>query len=101
LPVVATALQVHVKLLREDPPVARMRVTPAIAFGAFQPYEVVAFEELTQDLLMDTESFLDLPLKLSSHDFYKRFLRTRTEPSSTNTPVGLLLSMDVAPVGSE
>lgn len=101
LPAVATALQFHAILLREDPVMVRLRVTPAVVFGVRMPYEVVSFEEVTQDMLVVTESFLNVSQKLSSHDFYRNFLRTRSEPSASATPVGILLSLETAPAGSE
>lgn len=100
LPVVGSALQLHPKLLREDPAIVRLRVTPAVVFGHLQPYDVVSFEEVTQDVLVNTEVFLDLTLQLGSHHFYEKFLRTLTEPASAPKPVALLLSLQVAPVGS-
>lgn len=100
VPVVASALQLHAVLLREEPAIVRMRVVPAMVFGEAPPYDIVSFDEYTQDLLVNTTEFLNLSRELESHDFYRNFLRTRTEPSSIPKPVGLLLSLEVAPVGS-
>jgi hypothetical protein len=83
--------------LREDPVVVRIRITPVVVFGSFQPYEVVEFSEYRQDLLMDTEKFLNLSQHLSSHDFYRNFLRTGAVPSAQPKPVGLLMSMEAGP----
>ena len=99
--VIASGLQIHPIVLREVPPVVRIRVTPVVVFGPFQPYQVVEFGEVTQDLLVTTREFVNLTEKLSSHNFYKRFLRTATEPSAVPKPIGLLLSMDAGPAGPQ
>lgn len=96
-PVVASGLQFHPVLLREEPVVVRIRITPVVVFGSFQPYEVVEFSEYQQDLLMDTGKFLNLSEHLASHDFYRNFLRTAADPSEKPKPVGLLLSMEAGP----
>lgn len=100
-PIVASGLQFHPVLLREDPVVVRLRVTPVVVFGEFRPYDVIAFAEFAQDMLVTTTEFLNLSTELSSHDFYRSFLTTDTETSSIPKPIGLLLSMETNQKGDE
>jgi len=97
-PVVASGLQIHPVVLREKPAVVRLRVTPVMVFGSFRPYEVVEFSDYSQDMLANTASFLNLSQELESHDFYRNFLRTGSDPGAAPKPVGILLSLNVAPV---
>jgi hypothetical protein len=97
-PVVASGLQVHPVVLREKPAVVRIRVTPVMVFGSFRPYDVVEFPEYSQDMLVNTSAFLNLSQELGSHDFYRNFLRSGSDPSAEPKPVGMLLSLDVTPV---
>ncbi|MDA3874493.1 MAG: hypothetical protein PF795_11115, partial [Kiritimatiellae bacterium] len=87
LPVVGSALQIQAKLLREDPEVARLRVLPAVLFGVAAPYEVVDYPQLAMDILITTDSFLELQESLSKHDFYREFLQTQPEANRTARPV--------------
>jgi hypothetical protein len=93
LPVAGASLQFHTALLRENPATARLRVTPAVVFGRDHPYEVVVFDELSMDVVLSSENYLDLPLALSGHTFYPRFFRTQPEAGQAARPVGLLLSL--------
>jgi hypothetical protein len=92
LPVVGSVLQLHVKLLREDPAVARVRVVPTMLFGSEPPYDVVRFTRLESDVLLNTRDYLDLPRELSTHAFYTEFLREQEHPDHPPKPVSLLLS---------
>jgi hypothetical protein len=94
LPVVGSALQVQAKLLREDPAVVRLRVLPAVLFGKAPPYEVVDYKELAMDILITTESYLELQESLAGHDFYSRFLRTQPDVQRSPRPVSLLMSFE-------
>ncbi|WFB37676.1 hypothetical protein P3T73_07875 [Kiritimatiellota bacterium B12222] len=94
LPVVGAALNAHVILLREDPPLARMRVTPAVIFGILAPYEVVNFPDLAMDFLIDTRGYVELKEKLSSHNFYQIFFQSQPDPHAAPRPVSLLLSFE-------
>ncbi len=93
-PVAASVLQVQVSVLRDDPPTARLKVTPAVVFGAEAPHVVAAFPELTTDVLLTSEGYLDLPQALSGHAFYARFFRAQPDPARPAAPVGLLLSLE-------
>jgi len=94
LPVVGSALQAHVILLREDPEIARMRLTPAVIFGLAPPYEVVDFQDIAMDLMIDTEKFVELQEALTRHDFYTLFLKTQPDPQAAPRPVSLLISFE-------
>jgi len=94
LPVVGSALQAHVILLRENPAVLRMRVTPAMIFGVVPPYEVVEFKTVTSDLLVDTENYVEVQDVLKRTDFYREFLKTQPDPDRSARPVSLLLSFE-------
>lgn len=94
LPVVGSALQVNIFLLKEDPPLARMRVVPAVLFGPLQPYEVVSFDDLTMDFLVETEQYIELQAQLSQHDFYRLFMQTQPDPQAAPRPVSLLISFE-------
>ena len=100
LPVVASALTLHATLLKEDPVIARIRVTPAVVFGVLKPYQVVEFPEYVQDVLVNDQEFIALEKKLRTNSFYRSFLRTHTEPTMAPKPVGILLSMEAVPVGT-
>lgn len=101
LPVAGTVLRAHVKLLREDPAVARLRIVPTLLFGAEPPYEVVRFERLRSDMLINTRDYVDLPAELSGHSFYPEFFRTRSHPDHPGKPVGLLVSFEEITAGEE
>ncbi|MDF3127626.1 hypothetical protein P0Y35_00310 [Kiritimatiellaeota bacterium B1221] len=94
LPVVGSALQAHVILLREEPAVLRVRVVPAVIFGALQPYQIVSYDDLAMDVMLDTEEYLELQKVLSHHDFYRQFLLTQPDPSAAPRPVSLLVSFE-------
>jgi|GEM_PF-1217660 len=94
LPVVGSALRVDGLLLREEPAVARMRVTPAVLFGVAQPHHVVDFPDLAMDFSIDTESYIELQETLTRHDFYRLFLQTQPDPQSAIRPVSLLVSFE-------
>jgi len=100
-PAAGTALKVHVKLLREDPPAVRLRIVPAVAFGKEPPYEVVSYDELATDLMLTTENYVDVREALGGHDFYRDFLRTRPTPATPPRPVGLLMSFERLGYGQE
>lgn len=94
LPVVGAALQANIVLLKEDPPVAKMRVVPAVLFGPLQPYQVVSFDDLAMDFLVDTERYIELHEQLSKHDFYRVFMQTQPDPQAAPRPVSLLISFE-------
>ncbi len=94
LPVVGSALQAHVILLREDPAVLRVRVVPAVIFGALQPYQVVSYDDLAMDMMLNTEEYVELQKVLGHHDFYRQFLLTQPDPVAAPRPVSLLVSFE-------
>ncbi len=94
LPAAGSVLHVHARLLREDPPVARLSITPAVLFGEEPPFEVFRHDRLRMDVLLNTEEFLDLRRKLSSHSFYTTFLTTQPEGVRQVKPVSLILSLE-------
>jgi len=101
LPVAGSVLQVHLKLLREDPAVARLRVVPTLLFGSEPPYEIVRFNRLESDVLINTRDYLDLPRALSSHVFYSDFLRSQIHPDHPPKPVALLFSFQGVTTGPD
>jgi hypothetical protein len=101
IPATGSVLRIHVKLLREDPAVARLRVVPTLLFGAEKPYDVVRFDRLQTDVLLNTQDYLDLPRALSGHRFYTEFLRTQPHPDHPPKPVALLLSFQGLTTGGE
>ncbi|MGA0333217.1 MAG: hypothetical protein ACO3NW_04610 [Kiritimatiellia bacterium] len=92
LPVVGSALQAHVIVLREDPAVLRLRITPAVVFGALPPYEVVDYPEWTTDLMISEENYLEIQEQMKDSDFYREFLKTQPDPAARARPVSLLIS---------
>lgn len=94
LPVAGTALQVQVMLLRENPDVVRMRIFPAVLFGPLQPYKVIRYEDLTMDIMVDTENYLEFQDPLGGHAFYRQFLQTQPDPSAPPRPVSLVVSFE-------
>lgn len=94
MPAAGSVLQLHVSLLREDPAVVRLSITPAVLFGKEPPFEVYRHDRLRMDVLMNTDEFLDLPQALSTHAFYTTFLRTQPAGGGSEKPVALLLSLD-------
>ncbi len=94
LPVQGAAFETHLSLLREDPPVARLRVVPAIAFGVVPPYEVIRREDMAMDLLIRGDEYNDLGAMLSKNVYYARFLREQPDPERPPRPVTLLLSLE-------
>jgi hypothetical protein len=94
LPIFGTVLRTNVKLLREDPAVARLQIVPTVLFGKEPPYEVVQYKKLRSDVLMTTTEYVDLPQKLSTHHFYPGFLRTQPHPDHPSKPIALLLSFE-------
>ena len=94
LPVVGSALQANIVLLKEDPPVARMGVVPAVLFGPLQPYQIVSFDDLAMDFLVDTERYIELHAQLSQHDFYRVFMQTQPDLQAAPRPVSLLISFE-------
>lgn len=97
MPVAGSVLQVHGKLLREEPAVVRLRVVPHVLFGSSPPYEVIRFEPLASDLLVNTEDYVDLTKELASHAFYRSFFQEQPHPEHPPRPVALLLSFRGVP----
>lgn len=94
LPPVGSALQLNIVLLKEEPPMARMRVVPAVLFGPLQPYQVVSFDELAMDFLVDDQKYIELYEQLIRHNFYRLFMQTQPDPQVAARPVSLLLSFE-------
>lgn len=99
MPVAGAVLQAHVKLLREDPAVARLRIVPTLLFGSDPPYEVVRFDRLRADMLINTRDYADVPKELSGHSFYTEFMRTQPHPDHAAKPVALLVSFEALTSG--
>lgn len=93
-PLVGSVLHTHFAVLRADPPRVRIRLTPAVLFGAYPPYEVVRFSEMSTDLMMTEEAFVDLVERLSENEFYRMFFRSQGATDGRHTPVGLLISLE-------
>ena len=93
-PLVGSVLHTHFAVLRADPPRVRIRLTPAVLFGNYPPYEVVRFSEMTKDLMMTDEAFVDLVDRLSKNEFYQMFFRSQGATDGRHTPVGLLISLE-------
>jgi len=94
LPLVGSVLHAHVTVLSENPPVARLRLTPVVLFGVTPPYETVKYDEYTTDLRFNAKEFLDLSRALSEKDFYRGFLRGHPDPELPARSIGLLLSLE-------
>lgn len=92
-PLAGSVLETHFSVLRADPPRVRIRLTPAVLFGTAPPYEVVRFSEMSTDVMMTDEAFLDLVDRLSDNEFYRMFFRSRGTTDDRHGPVGLLLSL--------
>jgi hypothetical protein len=89
-----SVLEAHFSVLRADPPRVRIRLTPAVLFGDYPPYEVVRFSDMSTDLMMTDEAFVDLVDRLSDNEFYRVFFRSRGSTDDRHVPVGLLLSLE-------
>lgn len=94
LPVVGSALHIHAVLLRQDPAMVRLRVTPAVTFGITPPYEPVIFEDLATDQMINTLEFVDLVDTLRQNEFYANFFQSQPDPDHPPRPVGLLITLD-------
>ncbi len=94
LPVVGSVLEIHVSVLRDNPAAARLRVTPAVLFGVATPYEPVRFTQLSSDLMVTGDAYLDVVEQLSRHDDYREFFSSQPDPGQAPRPVGLLLSLE-------
>lgn len=92
-PLVGSVLRTHFSVLRADPARVRIRITPSVLFGSSPPYEVVSFSEMSTDLMMTDEEFVDLVQQLSGNEFYRMFFRSEVS-SGRHVPVGLLVSLD-------
>jgi hypothetical protein len=90
---VGSVLQAHFSVLRTDPPRVRIRLTPAVLFGDYPPYEVIHFSEMTTDIMMTDEAFVDLVDRLAENEFYRMFFRSEGS-AGRHTPVGLLISLE-------
>jgi hypothetical protein len=94
LPAAGSGLEVHLILLREDPPAVRLRVTPAVAFGVTPPSEVVRYEEMSTDLLLQDDVYVELGKAMAENEFYRGFLQTLPAPDQPPRAVGLLISLE-------
>jgi len=92
--VAGSVLQAQVMLLRDDPPVVRLSITPVVLLGDEPPYDVYRYDRLRMDVMINTREYLDLPNALSTHSFYSTFLRTRPGERFSEKPIALLLSLD-------
>lgn len=92
-PLVGSVLRTHFSVLRADPARVRIRLTPSVLFGSSPPYEVVSFSEMSTDLMMTDEAFVDLVDRLAENEFYRMFFRSEGS-AGRHTPVGLLVSLE-------
>ncbi len=93
-PLVGSVLQTHFSVLRADPARVRIRLTPAVLFGGTPPYEVILFSEMSTDVMMTDDAFVDLVDQLAENEFYRMFFRSEGATAGRHTPVGLLISLE-------